>query len=138
MRRVTNEGASGPVPHGAGSVPPPLHVAAALAGLEGLFLLGVAVAVLAATERERLVTGLPTVAFFLIYGSALMWSAWQLRRRESWARSFVVLAQLIQLGLAWNFRGEQTLAVAVGIALVALIVLAGIFHPQSVRALDPG
>jgi hypothetical protein len=48
----------------------------------------------------------------------------------------VLLAQLIQLGLAWNFRDGDTLPVAIGLALVSVVVLAGLFHPASMRALD--
>ena len=47
-----------------------------------------------------------------------------------------VLAQLIQLGLAWSFRGDPTTLVAVGLAVVAVLVLAGIFHPASLEALS--
>lgn len=135
MRRVTNEGVPGPAPRRADAAPPPLVVAASLAGLEGLFMLGIGIASLATTERERLATALPTMGFFVIYGTALMWAAWRVRQGETWARSFLVFAQLIQLGLAWNFLAES-IPVAAGIALVALIVLAGIFHPQSLRALE--
>ena len=135
MRRVTNPGLPGPTPRGADAVPPPLHVAAALAGLEGLFLIGIGVATLGTTERDRVAMALPTTVFFLLYGAGLMWSAWRLHRREGWARSFVVFAQLIQLGLAWNFVAES-MVIATGIGLTALIVLAGIFHPQSLRALE--
>ena len=39
--------------------------------------------------------------------------------RESWARSPVVLAQLLQLGVAWSFRQEPTTWVAVALAVVA-------------------
>ena len=136
MRRVTNEGVPGSAPHRAGGVPAPLHVAAALAAIEALLLLGYGLTLLPAMERQRFVMGVTTVAFFLLYGAALAWAAWQLRRRESWARSFVVFAQLIQLGVAWSFRGGETTAVAVVMALVALVVLAGVFHPQSLRALE--
>jgi hypothetical protein len=47
-----------------------------------------------------------------------------------------VLAQLIQLGLAWNFRAAPTTWLAVVLAVVALVVLVGIFHPASIRALE--
>jgi hypothetical protein len=135
MRRVTNPGLSGPAPRRPDVVPPPLHVAAALAGIEALFLIGIGVATLATTERERFAMALPTTGFFVLYGAGLMWSAWQLQRREGWARSFVVFAQLIQLGLAWNFVAES-MVIATGIGLTALVVLAGVFHPQSLRALE--
>ena len=53
----------------------------------------------------------------------------------SWARGPAVLAQLIQLGLAWSFRGDPTTLVAIALAVVALVALAGIFHPASTHAL---
>ena len=90
-------------------------------------------------NTSRLAMGLTTAVFFAVYGGGLLLCAWQLTRRASWARSPVVLAQLIQLGLAWNFRGGETTWIAVGLAAVALIVVAGIFHPDSLTALadDP-
>ena len=57
-------------------------------------------------------------------GSAVF--AWLLHRLQSWARAPVVLAQLIQLGVAWSFRGGGDTAVVVGAAaVVAVVVLAG-------------
>jgi hypothetical protein len=136
--RMTSEGVPGSA-SGAGrqrrDVPPPLQVAAALAGLEA-FLLGVqAVSLMPSLDEDRIAMGVTTVVFFLVYGAALGWCAWQLRRLQSWARSPVVFAQLIQLGVAWSFRGDPTTFVAVALAASALLVLAGVFHPQSLRAL---
>jgi len=86
-------------------------------------------------NASRLTMGVTTAVFFALYGAGLVYCAWQLSRRASWARSPVVLAQLIQLGLAWSFRGGQTTWIALGLAVVALIVVAGIFHPDSLTAL---
>lgn len=83
----------------------------------------------------RLTMGLTTAVFFLGYGAGLLLCAWQLTRRASWARSPVILAQLIQLGLAWSFWGGDTILVAVALAVVALVVGAGVLHPDSMRAL---
>ena len=55
---------------------------------------------------------------------------------RSWARSPVILAQLIQLGIAWSFRGGDTTVVAVVLALVSLIVVVGVLHPASIAHLD--
>ncbi|QZY30161.1 hypothetical protein [Nocardioides coralli] len=96
-------------------------------------LLGLAeVATLAST---RLAMGLTTAAFFAVYGVGLLLCAWQLARRESWARSPVVLAQLIQLGLAWSFRGDGTTWVAILLAVAGVVVIAGVLHPASLEAL---
>ncbi len=48
----------------------------------------------------------------------------------------MLLAQLIQLGLAWNFREGGTVVAAIGLASSPCVVLAGLFHPASMQALD--
>lgn len=94
-----------------------------------------AVAELASLSAGRLTMGITTAVFFLGYGLTLVLCGALLSRRVTWARSPAVLAQLIQLGLAWSFRGDPTTLVAFGLAVVALVVLAGIFHPTSLEAL---
>ena len=91
-------------------MPAPLVVAASLVAVEGLLLLGYAVLLLA--------------------------SARAVARGQSWGRSPIVLTQLIQLGLAWSFRDGSTLLVAVALAVIALVVLAGILNPASIDALS--
>ena len=117
--------------------PAPLVVAASLVAVEGALLLLYAVAELVSLTSGRLTMGLTTALFFAAYGAGLVVCAWQLTRGQSWARSPVVLAQLIQLGVAWSFRGGSTTWVAISLAVVALVVLAGVLHPASVEALDP-
>lgn len=119
------------------SAPTPLVAAAALVVLEGLLLLGYAVLELASLDTGRAAVAATTAAFFALYGGGLLCCAWALLRRVSWARSPVVLAQLIQLGVAWSFWGGDTTAVAVGLAALAALVLIGVFHPASVAALAP-
>ena len=75
-----------------------------------------------------------TAVFFVVYGGALGAFAWQLVRLRSWTRAPVVVAQLIWLGVAWNFRGGTTTVVAAVLAAVAVVVLAGVFHPRSLQA----
>ena len=118
--------------------PPPLVVAASLTAVEGLVLLGYAVLELASISSDRVAVALTTALFFAAYGGLLVAAAWALTQRRSWARSPVVLAQLIQLGVAWSFRGGSTTGVAVVTALVAVVVLVGLFVPSSLAALsDP-
>ncbi|MBD8870133.1 hypothetical protein [Nocardioides donggukensis] len=116
-------------------LPPPLTVAASLAAIEGLGLLAYAVLEVAATTSSRLAVGLTTSFFFAAYGAVLIGCAWALTRGRSWSRSPVVLAQLIQLGVAWSFRGGDTTLIAVALGLVALIVIAGLLHPASIAHL---
>ena len=118
------------------SVPPPLKVAAALVGVEALLLIGYAVVLVPAVNTSRLAMGVTTPVFFVLYGAALAFCAWRMFRRHSWARAPLVLAQLIQLGVAWSFRGGASTPVAVVLAVLAVLVLAGIFHPASIDALS--
>jgi hypothetical protein len=118
------------------ATPAPLLVAASLVAVEGLLLIGYAVLEVASVDGDRVAVAATTGLFFLVYGLGLLLCARALGRRHSWARSPVVLAQLIQLGVAWSFWGESTTAVAVGVAVVAVLVLVGVFHPASLQALE--
>jgi len=115
--------------------PAPLTVAASLVGVEaGVFgILGAAE--LFSLQTDKVVMAATTTLFFLVYGVALAVCAWALWRLRSWARAPVVVAQLIQLFVAWDFRGGETTWIAVALGVVAVLVLAGIFHPQSLDAL---
>jgi hypothetical protein len=113
-----------------------LVAAVALVGAEAAALVLLGVVELGVLSSSRAVMGLTTAFFFLVYGAGLGACAWQLYRLRSWARAPVVLAQLIQLPVAWSFRGGSTTLVAVLLAAVAVLVLAGIFHPASLAALD--
>ena len=116
--------------------PAPLVVAASLVAVEGMLLVAYAVLELASVSSDRVAVAVTTGVFFAAYGAVLLAAAWALTRRRSWARSPVALAQLIQLGLAWNFRGGGTTVVAVAMATVALIVLVGLLAPSSIQALE--
>jgi hypothetical protein len=116
--------------------PAPLVVAAALAALEGLLIAVFAVLEAASLTSGRVTMGLTTAVFFAAYGALLVFCGWQLTRLAGWARAPVLLGQLIQLGLAWNFRTGDTLPAAIALAVAAVIVLAGLFHPASRKALD--
>ncbi|MGZ4453370.1 MAG: hypothetical protein ACXVWU_05315 [Nocardioides sp.] len=125
-----------PVPPGRPvTAPPPLLVACALVGLEALALVAYGVVLIPAVNSQRLVMGVTTPLFFVLYGVGLALLAWQLWRLHSWARAPIVLAQLIQLGVAWSFRGGSSTFVAVVLAVLAFVTLAGIFHPASLTVL---
>jgi hypothetical protein len=111
-------------------------VAASLTGLEAFVLAALGALELANLSSIRLTMGLTTTAFFLAAGAALAWCAWSLWRVRRWARGPVVMAQLIQLGLAWNLWGGSTKPLSVGLAVVALVVIAGLVHPASTAVLE--
>jgi hypothetical protein len=116
--------------------PAPLVVAASLAALEGLVIAVLGLLELLDLSSGRVTMGLTTAGFFAAYGVLLVFCGWQLLRCVPWVRAPVLLAQLIQLGLAWGFREGATLPLAVGLAVVAVAALVGLFHPASMRALD--
>jgi len=118
------------------AVPPPLAVAASLAGVEAFVLAGLGALELANLSSIRLTMGLTTTAFFLAAAAGLAWCAWSLWRVRRWARGPVVMAQLIQLGLAWNLWAGSTKPLSVGLATVALVVVAGLLHPASTEVLE--
>ena len=115
--------------------PAPLKVAASLAGVEAILLVIQGVAEILAVSGERVAMGLTTAVFFVLYGAGLGFCAWALTRLRSWARAPIVVAQLIQVLVAASFWGGATTWVAVGLGVLALVVLVGIFHPASIHAL---
>ena len=117
-------------------VPAPLKVAASLTAVEAVLLLIYAVAELFSFSPGKAAVTFTTAVFFALYGGALLICAWGLVGGRSWARSPVILAQLIQLGLAWSFRGGDTTVVAVALAVVSLVVVVGVLHPASIAHLD--
>jgi hypothetical protein len=117
------------------SLPPPLVVAASLAALEGLLVLGYGVLEAVNLHADRAAMGITTAVFFGLLGFALVAAAWLVTRGRPGARAPIIVVQLMLLGLAWNLRGGSTTWVAVGVALAAALVLAGLLHPASIAAL---
>jgi hypothetical protein len=120
----------GPVPP-----PPPLVLAAALAGVEGVLLIGYGVLEAANLHSDRAAMAVTTSLFFAILGGFLVVSAWLVLHGRSWARSPIIVAQVMFLGLAYNFLGGSTTWVSIGLGVAAFVVLGGLLHPASIHAL---
>lgn len=133
MRTPAQPPLNGPTP--AGAAPAPLKVAASVVGLEALALVVFGVVEAATMTSARATMGVTTAFFFLAYGLGLGACGLLLVRLRSWTRAPVVLAQLIQLGVAWSFRGGAGSAASAGLLVLAVVVLAGVFHPASLDAL---
>jgi hypothetical protein len=116
--------------------PAPLVTAASLAALEGVVIIALAVLEIASLTGGRLTMGLTTTLFFALYGGLLLVCAWAITHGGTWARGPILLAQLIQLGLAWNLWGGETTPISLVIGVVALVAIAGIVHPRSVEAIE--
>jgi hypothetical protein len=113
-----------------------LTVATSLVALEAVCLVLFGLAELRALSATKIAMGITTSLFFVAYGVGLGLVGWLLHRLRSWARAPVVLAQLIQLGVAWSFRSGATAPVSVALFVVAVLVLLGVLHPASLRAVD--
>lgn len=115
-----------------------VHAAAAIVGLEAGASLALGVAELVRLEPSRAVVAATTGAFFFLYAVGLAAAARALARLRSWSRGPVVLAQLIQLGVAWSFRGASTNWVAGVLAVPAVAVLCIVLAPTTTTALYGG
>lgn len=119
--------------------PCPLLVAAALVSLEGLGGIGFGIAEALHTTSARATMGVTTSLFFAVLGAALVLCAWGLSRSAAWARGPVLIAQLLALGLAWNFKDGNTWPASIALAVPAAVVLVAMLRPASLAALDgPG
>lgn len=117
--------------------PPPLTVAASLVGLEALGYGTVGLTEWAVIDKDRPLVGISTGLFFVAFSAFLAFCGWRIWRLHSWARAPIVMTQLIQIPVAISFwGGEWTNVVTVVMILLSAVVLAGIFHPQSLAALE--
>ncbi|NEA33815.1 hypothetical protein [Streptomyces sp. SID13031] len=121
------------------TAPRPLKLAAAVVATEGLVLAVLGIVEAITIDADRLVLGVTTAGFLLLYGAALVFVARGLYRTATWSRGPAVFAQLIQLGVAWSFWGGSTSVVSVLLALAAVGVLVAVFQKASMAALldDP-
>lgn len=107
--------------------------------LEGLVVAAVGIVEAFTINTERLVMGLTTAVFLLLYGGGLMVVARGLTRLATWSRGPAVFTQLIQLLMGYSFWGGSTTWLAVTLAVIALVVLVALFQRSSTNALadDP-
>ncbi len=120
---------------GGASAPPPLVLAVSLVALQGLALIGLGVFSLASLTRERFALGVGVGLFFLAFACLLLAAARAIHRGETWGRGPVLLAQLIQLGLAWTNRQELPLLLTGALVVTAVVAVLGVVHPASVERL---
>lgn len=121
------------------TAPRPLKLAAAVVAAEGFVVAVLGIVEAITIDSDRLVLGVTTAAFLLLYGGGLLLAARGLSRVSHWSRGPVVFAQLIQLLMAYSFWGGSTKFVSVILVIAAVAVLVGVFHKESMEALadDP-
>lgn len=101
-----------------------LGVAGLVSGLQGLALVGLAVADLAQLGDGRLGLGIGIAVVLIVLGAGLVAAAVGVARARPGARGPVLVAQLIAFGLAWNLRGAGDAVVTW--LLPVLVISAGI------------
>ncbi|HSV37344.1 MAG TPA: hypothetical protein VLI04_01170 [Nocardioidaceae bacterium] len=117
--------------------PPTLTVAASAVGLEVIGYAVLGVVELAAFDSKRPEVALSTGLAFVLLAGFLGFCAWRLWRLDAWARAPIVMTQLIQVPVAFNFWGDGwTKVVTIVLLLVSAVVLVGIFHPRSLAAFE--
>ena len=120
----------------AAAVPRPLKLAAAVVAAEGLALIVLGIVEAFTVQSSRLVLGLATTGFFVVYGAGLVLVARGLWRASRWSRGPTVFSQLIQLLVSYSFWGGSTKVVAVALAIAAVAVLIWVFQKASTDALS--
>ncbi len=114
--------------------PPSLLLGAGLAVAEALVLLVFAVLDVVNATEDRLGSAVATAVFFALLGVGLLVCAYGLWHLESWARSPVVVVQLIILLTAWSLA-DLSRSAAIVFAGVSVATLVCLLHPASIRAM---
>lgn len=110
-----------------------------MVAVEGLVLIVLGIAEALTIHSARLVLGLTTAGFFLVYGVALVLVAVRgLWRAARWSRGPTVFTQLIQLLIAYSVWNGGARAIAGALAVLALTVLVCVFQKVSTDALTGG
>lgn len=113
-----------------------LLLAASLVMLQGVATFVYGILELLALHAQRLAMGLTTGAFFLVYGAGLLLAGWGLAHHRTWARGPILFAQLVWLGLAWNFRDFESVLVPSLFGIPAAVVLVGMLTPAARHILN--
>ena len=109
-----------------------------MVALEGLALIVLGIGEGLTIHGDRLVLGLTTAGFFLVYGVALGFVARGLWRAVRWSRGPTVFTQLIQLLVAYSVWNGGARTIAVVLAVLAVVILVCVFQKASTDALAGG
>lgn len=115
-----------------------IKAAVVVVALESAALLAFGVAEFTKVDPAHASVAVTSGGFFVLYAAGLALAARALLRLRGWSRGPVVLAQFIQLGVAWSFFGHDTKGVAVLLAIAALGVLVVVLSPTTTDLLYGG
>ena len=112
---------------------PALALAAGLLAVIGMTAAGFGVLELLATNASRAVVGSGAAIILLAYAVLLFAVARGVLRGRRWSRAPAIATQLIQMPVAWSFRGGETTWVAFLLGAVSLTVIVCLLLPSSTR-----
>jgi hypothetical protein len=112
-----------------------LLTAAAVVWAESIVFGVLVVLDVADLSGDRLGFGIGSGVLLTIYGAGQAWAVWRVTLGDAWARSPVVVTQLIQLLLAWNLRNSDSKWVGALMGVAAVIALVCLLAPPVTRAL---
>lgn len=123
-------------PYSRFGAPAPLIVAAGVILVQAIAAAALAIGQFFSVDASREAMGLTNGIFFAVYAVALGLVSLGMGRLKPWSRGPALMSQLLNLGLAWNYRHAPTTGLSAGVTLLALIALFGILHPHSIAALN--
>lgn len=115
------------------SYKPALVLATGLLAVIGVAAAGYGVLELLATNASRAVVGSGAAIILLAYAALLFAVARGVLRGRRWSRAPAIATQLIQIPVAWSFRGGETTWFAALLAAVSLTIIICLLLPSSTR-----
>ena len=115
------------------SYKPALALATGLLAVIGAAAAGYGVLELLATNASRAVVGSGAAIILLAYAVLLFAVARGVLRGRRWSRAPAIATQLIQIPVAWSFRGGETTWFAALLAAVSLTIIICLLLPSSTR-----
>jgi hypothetical protein len=109
-------------------------VAAAIVLAEALTCLVLAVLGIVDLDGDDVGTGIGVSLILTVYGGFQAVAAWRVVQGEQWARSPLVVAQIIQLIIAFNLA-DVPAWITVPVGAAAVVTLACLLAPPVTRAL---
>ena len=109
----------------------------ALQGATGLLMAAVLLIRAIGGADQRVANGFGTAVWFVVAGGAVLAAGWALLAGRRWGRGLAVFAELLLLPVAWYLTvGSHRALFGVPVAAVALITLALLFSPATLRWLS--
>jgi len=111
-----------------------LLVAALIVLVEAVTCIALAVLGVIDLDRDDVAPAVGVAVILVVYGGFQAWAAWRVTQGEQWARSPLVVTQIIQLIIAFNLA-ETPAWISVLVGASALVTLACLLAPPVTRAL---